>query len=633
MGRVGRLFCVTAIWAALGTAQSSDSQAAGPGEVATTFELSAGGVFVDVDGNGGKFRTDRNVRPGFNTNKLYLDLRPANEAEAFFDFLTVSAFGMGDSSPYQRGEFRAGKRKDYDLKAGYRKYSYFFGLPEFALGWHPEDSVGRTANVSLAVFPDRKATVVGGYRRHQLFGTRFTSQDLGLDAFPASYPRRLSSDEVFGGVRLKGRTASLHFDQSYLRFKDDQQLFPNGEVSVGPRGNRLAEGQRDAPTRITTPISRVLGRFQPSRRYDVTGRYIYSGADLDISRLDNLLFRIGQGQFPTRQVVSSSGVSEKPSHSLGMSQSVDITDRLSFHHRFVYETYTLTGLLETTGVLSLIGAGGASLELPFTASGGTVTEYVLGRNEAELEFAVAPSVSVVGGHIYSDRHLAFGDGDSKPRPVVTITNAGYGGLIWRPGLKGGLRAELEKGVASAAFNRTDPLSYQRWKIRGEVRPMSRLTVSANSVIEDNANDTAGVNFDLDNRQAGVQAVYVPSERVTVSGGYNYSRLRTSTGIVFYMLSELNQGLSVYETDLHVVHALVEAPIGERLDLRAGYEYIKDGGATFPLKMQTPRAGLSLMLHRHVHFEADWRHYSYNEAAYSIRDYRANVLAVGLRFTN
>lgn len=636
MNGPGRFFSLTAIWAATvlaAAAQTSGSQATPPGEVATTFELTAGGVFVDVDGNKDKFRTDRNVRPGFNTTNLYLDLRPVKGTETFFDFLTLSAFGIGDSSPYQRADFRAAKRKQYDLKAGYRKYNYFFGLPEFAFGWHAEDSVGRTANASLDIFPDRKASFVVGYRRHQLFGTRFTSQYLGLDTFPVSYPRRLSSDEVFGGLRLKGRTASLHVDQSYIRFKDDQQLFPNGDLSAGPRGVTLADGQRDIPARISNPISRVMGRFQPSRRYDITGRYLYSGADLDISRFENLLFLIGQGQFPARQIVSSTGVSEKPSHNLGINQSLDITDRLTFRHRFVYETYTLTGLLDTTGVLSLIGGGGESIDSPFATSGGTVTNYTLGRNEAELEFAVTPSVSLVGGHLYSDRHLAFGDVDANPRPVVTITNAGFGGFVWRPGLKGRLRAEFEKGVATEAFTRIDPLAYQRWKLRGEARPTSRLTVSANAILDDNANDTAGVNYDLDNRQVGVQAVYVPSDRLTLSGGYNYSRIRTSTEIVFFVLSELTQGTSFYETDLHVAHALVQVPIKERLDLRAGYEYVKDSGTTFPLKMHTPRAGFSLMLHKHLYLEADWRHYSYNERSFSIRDYRANVLAVGLRFTN
>lgn len=611
---------------------SSAPAVPGP-QIESDFDLTVGGVFVDVGGSSQKFRTERNVRSGFNIGSLNLNLRPIKGTKTFFDFLTLSAAGVGDSSPYQRGDLRAAKRRLYDLKVGYRKYNYFFGLPEFAMGWHPEDSVGRSSNVSLKLLPDRTVSFLAGYRRHQLYGTRFTSQALLLDTYPVSYPRRLSSDEYRGGVQLKTRRISLLFDQSFLRYKDDQQLLPNGDASVGLRGNLLAGGARNVPSRMTTPVTRVLGRYQPNRRYEVTGRYIYSGADLKIGRYENLLNRVGLGRFPVRQIISSSGISEKPTHNAAFAQSLDITERLTFHQRFLYDTYTLTGFLDTTGVLSLINeARNQQIDLPFSETGGTITEYKYARNEAELDYELTPSVSLVGGHAYSDRHLGFGDRGISPRTVVTITNAGIGGLVWRPGAKGRIRAEVEKGTASEAFNRIDPLSYLRWKLRGQYRPTARLTVSGSAVIDDNSNNTEAVRYDLDNRQLGVQAVYVASSRLLLSGGYNYLRIRTSTDIVFYALSELTGGLSLYETNTHLAHLQAQFPIGKRLDVHAGYEYIKDTGATFPLRMHVPRVGFSLRLHPNVSLEADWRYYSYDERRFSIRDYRANVVAVGLKFT-
>ncbi len=623
------ILAILAVFSSPGAAQTAD-----PGnEIETKFELGVGGVFVDVDGSEDKFRTERNVRSGFNTKNLYLDLRPAGETETFFDLLTLSAVGIGSSSPYQRGDLRAGKRRLYDLKAGYRKYNYFFGLPEFALGWHREDSVGRSGNISLDLFPDRKASFFVGYRRNQLYGTHFTSQDIGPDAYPGSSPRRLASDEIFGGVKLKSRTASLNFTQSYLRFKDDQQLFPNGDQSIGLRGNTLVGGQRDTPVRISNPITRVLGRYRPSKRYDVTGRYMYSGADVDVSRWENLLQTIGQGQFPLRQIISSTGVSEKPSHNASFAQSFDITDRLTFRHRFVYETYSITGLLDTTGLLRMINAvTGQELDQPFVEMGGTATDYQLVRNEAELEYSVVPSVALLGGYRYSDRHLAFGDTGTNPRPVVTIAHTGGGGVLWRPSAKALLRADVEKGASSLAFNRIDPLETLRWKIKGRVRPTSRLTISASGLLEDNSNNAPNVNYDLDNRQLGAQAVYVPSNRLMLSGGYNYLRIRTSTDIVFWALSQLTEATSLYETNTHVANVLVQAPVGNRVNLRAGYEYFKDSGSTYPLRMHIPRVGLSLRLQQWIHLDADWRYYSYAERISTIRDYRANVLYIGLRYT-
>lgn len=616
-----------------GEATVSDAPPASVREYETTFDFAAGGVFLDVDGNREKFRTERNLRSGFNTGTVFLDIRPVAGGGAF-DFFNLSAFGFGDSSPYQRAALRLTKRKIYDFTGSYQKFNYFFGLPEFAVGLHPEDSVGRSFRFGLELLPSRIFSPILGYRRNQLYGTRFTSQDLGFDAYPVSYPRRLSSDEIFGGAKLKTRTASLRFIQSYIRFKDDQQLLPNGDDSVGFRGGTVSEGVRNVPARISTSTSRFLGAWRPSRRYDVMARYLYSSADLNVSRWEDLLIRIGQGQFPVRQLISSSGTSEKPTHNFGLSQSADLTERLSFHHRFVYEKYTLTGFLTTSGVVQLLDEIlGASIDLPVEAAGGTITDYRLTRNEAELEFSVHRTFALFGSYRYRDRHMAFGPAGTTPRPVITIGHDGGGGIIWRPSAKGRLRATFEKGTASTAFNRIDPLSTMRWRIQGSLRPIGPLTITGTALIEDNRNDTPDVNYDLDNRQAGMQIVYVPAEGALISAGYNYLRLRTTTDIVFYALSQLTRGTSFYEANMHLLNSAVEVPIGDRVRFRVGYDFTRDTGESFPLTFDVTRAGVSVRLGRGVDFETDWRYYSYDERNAAIRNYNAHVLAVGLRFTS
>ena len=637
-----RFSCILAVCAALAT--SGAAQTGGSDQLSTAvpteqtpkyqteYDFLLGGVIVDVDGNKDKFRTERNLRSGFDAGRIYFDARPVNPEGAKFDHLTISGFGFGSSNPYQRADFRMNKRKLYDIKAGYRKYYNFFKLPEFANGWHDEDSVGRSYNISLDLFSGRSVSALVGYRRNQLYGTRFTSQDLRLDAYPVSYPRRLSSHEVFGGAKVKTRTVNFRFIQSYIRTNDDQQLFPNGMNSIGLRGNLLAEGQRDVPTRISTPVTRALGSWRPTARYDITARYMYSGADMDLTRSEDLLNRIGQGLLPVRQVISSSGMSEKPTHNFGLSQTLDITDRLTFSHRFVYDKYSLTGFLNTSGMLSLIDETlGTSLDLPFEEAGGTETNYKLLRNEAELEFTIIPSIAVFGGHRYTDRHMAFGDSGSNPRPVVTIGNTGIGGVLWRPTQSALIRAEVEKGVASEAFNRIDPLSTLRWKIKSQFRPVRNLTVTANLLIEDNDNNTPDVNYDLDNRQFGAQALYALPSDLVLSGGYNYLRIRTTTDIVFYTLSQMVDGLSLYETNTHILNALLRVPVHRRVELRGGYDYFKDTGETYPLRMHIPWVGLSLLLGKGISIETDWKYYSYSEEVSAIRDYNAHTLAIGVRF--
>jgi len=631
---------LVALWVALavaGAAQGGSEQPpatvpAPAGDYQIRYDFLLGGVIVDVNGNRDKFRTERNLRSGFDMGRLYFDVRPVDPAAGKFDHLTVNGFGLGGSNPYQRADLRITKRKLYDLKAGYRTYYNFFKLPEFALGWHDEDSLGRAYNVSLDLFSGRTFSFLAGYRRNQLSGTRFTSQDLRFDTYQVSYPRRFSSDEVFGGVKMQTRTAAFRFLQSCIRTKDDQQLLPNVLNPGGLRENQLVEGERNVPMRISTPVTRVLGSWRPNRRYDLNLRYMYSGADLDLTRWENLLNRIGKGLLPVRQIISSAGASEKPTHNFGFSQTFDITDRLTFSHRFVYDRYSLTGFLNTSGVISLIDEIlDTSIDLPFQEAGGTETDYKLIRNEAELEFTIIPAVAVFGGHRYSDRHMAFGRSGSNPRPVVTVSNSGAGGLLLRPGPGSVIRLEFEKGVSTEAFNRIDPLETLRWKIKSRFRPVRNLTITGNLLWEDNENSTPGVDYDLDNRQFGAQAIYALPDRVVLTGGYNYLRIRTTTDIVYYMLSELINGFSLYETNTHIANFLLRMPVHGRVEIRGGYDYFRDTGETYPLRMHIPRAGVSVGISRVVSIEADWKYYSYDERNFTVRDYNANVFAIGIRF--
>ena len=204
-------------------------------------------------------------------------------------------------------------------------------------------------------------------------------------------------------------------------------------------------------------------------------------------------------------------------------------------------------------------------------------------------------------------------------------------MAWIPSARARLRAEFDRGSSSRAFHRLEPLGYARWKLRGEFRPAARLTLSGGAVMAENRNDTAGVNHDLDDRQASFQATWAASARLLLSGGYNFLRMRSSTDIVFFSLARLTRGRSLYETNSHVAHADAQVPLGPRLNLRLGYQAVKDTGSSWPLRLHAPRAGFALLVGKGVSLEADWQHYSYNENAFTPADYRANILSSGLRF--
>jgi hypothetical protein len=533
------------------------------------------------------------------------------------------------------------KRKLYDLDAGYWRNSYFFDLPSLALGLHPENSVARRWSVNLKVFPDRKAGFRLGYRRNQQFGTAFTTESLLLDTFQFSSPRRLASDEFSGGVFFNLRPFSLLIDQSFIRFRDDRQLLPNDLNPVGLNGSRLEDGLRDAPARIATPTTRAVARYDAGGRFDLTARYLYSNGDFKLNRFDNLLYRLGSSGLPLRQIISSTGVSDKPTHFFDVSETVELAPRLVLHHFLHYDTYTLTGFLDVFGVLEPVRSQGAQPPgLPIEGRGGTVTDYQLFRNQFDVELSLHRALSLIGTWRYSDRHVAFGShlagpGGSvaTPAPLVTTKHSGGGGVAFVPNERARFRAEIEKGTASSSFTRIEPLSTLRTKVQAELKPVTKLSVSGGFVIADNKNEPGGTlgRYDLNDRQVTAQVSYAASDRLVFSGGYNFYQLHSATDIVIATLSRLAPAVSLYQTDTHLVYGEVQAPAGPRLTLRLGYQFLKDTGATFPLRQHMPRAGLALAVSKNVAVEGHWQHWSYNERDFLWQDYRANMINAFLRF--
>ncbi|MBI4877562.1 MAG: hypothetical protein HY822_23270 [Acidobacteria bacterium] len=606
-----------ALFTTAGCAQ--DAQPAPPYE--TRFEIGVGGVWVGTHGSQAKFLSDRYLRSGWNASSVSFDLRPAEAARPRFDFLTFSATNLGDAMPYQGAQFRVAKRKLYDFQADYRKSNLFFDLPSFALGLHPSNSVNRNGGARLKLFGDRTLSFHAGYRRNQHYGTFFSTRDVLLDTFQTSTPKRATSDQYSGGLNLKTRPLVLAFDQHYVFYRDDTQVLPNPLNPIGFNGNRFNGGGRDTPVRISMPVSTLAARYHPVERFEVSGRYRYSGAQLNVNRFDNLTLGLGSGNLPLRQLISSSGTGDRPAHMAGTTLTVDLTPRLSFHQRTLVDRYSLTGFLDTFGVLQ----SAANTRLP----GFDIEEHVGGRvdlsqvrNEFDLEAELAKGLNLLAGYRYNHRDLAIGAG----RGLTTRTHSGLASLGWAPVSKLRLRAEVERSGADTAFDRIEPLSSLRWKLRAEFRPTQKISFLASTTQSENRNDTSGIRLDLNDRQWSGQVVVLPGAGVQLSGGYNYARLHSSTDVAFLWFATLTNSASIYQTDTHVLHWDGLFPIAGRATLRLGYNLVKDIGLSYPFSMHVPRAGISVKLSRIVWFETDWQHFAYR------RTYGANVLSTGLRFT-
>jgi hypothetical protein len=114
--------------------------------------------------------------------------------------------------PVARAGGPANRKRRLMTFADYRKYDYFFSFPVRA---RPDPrGLGRpVCPRRLEALPDRKVSFLLGYRRNQLYGTRFSSQNLILDAYPVSY-RGASPRTSFVAASPSVEARLLSFDQS-----------------------------------------------------------------------------------------------------------------------------------------------------------------------------------------------------------------------------------------------------------------------------------------------------------------------------------------------------------------------------------------------------------------------------------
>jgi len=197
------------------------------------LEIALGTTFVDIDGSRERFLTESFIKSGINLRRFLFDLRPTKMGPKPFNFATVSGSGFGNSEPYQHFDVRLAKRNNYDFSSGFRKFNYFFDLPSFAQGLHPENSVVRSSNYQLRLFTDKLASIDLTYRRNQNYGSALYRAKLPLDIFQISQPRRLNSNEYSAGTTVRAGSLGITLKQSLLRFKDNSPIFPNQSNSKG----------------------------------------------------------------------------------------------------------------------------------------------------------------------------------------------------------------------------------------------------------------------------------------------------------------------------------------------------------------------------------------------------------------
>jgi hypothetical protein len=605
--------------------QKREAKGWGPFEVRSAVGLSA--VFVDVDGSEETYRTHYNYQTGVNLSEFLLDLNSEEQGLSWLDYLKLDGEGFGGAHPYERANLFFGKRGVYEFRGRYWKQNYFFNLANFALGDHTDDSRRRVTDLNMRLFPHRRIVVDLGYVRNNRFGTAFTSELKYQNLVELRSPRRSVTQDFRMGASFDLGTVQTSIFQNFRKFRDDTSQDENGLLDEGT----LPEIDTSLPVRLSVPSTQVMARWAPSHRFSVDGKYMYSDGHVEAGRSEFTALKLTEG-FTLEEVIRASSISDRPEHLADITATIDLTDRLVFSNVFDIRKFEIGGEYFQEMVLGNPDTGSISLPQEAFSS----FEYRTIRNRPELEFLINPKVSIFGGYQFEDRlverELERFTGVESLRQT-TVTHSGFGGVSWRPYSGSRLFVEFEGGSADEAFHQTEARKFTRLRFSSSFPLSGGWSVAPHLVFANHSNTTAQSSFDANQRQAGVSAYYRdPDGRFDFEAGYTLFDLDTLTDIRFFFMENPTEGVSDYRTQLHYLNTRVSVPLGTRVRARFGYQLLSDPEkSSFPLDRHMGEAGVQVMFGSGWSGLVNWYYVSYNESFQDRQDYKANRLALTLRW--
>jgi hypothetical protein len=242
-------------------------------------------------------------------------------------------------------------------------------------------------------------------------------------------------------------------------------------------------------------------------------------------------------------------------------------------------------------------------------------------------------------------------GNLASPPVTNNTDSVFGGFRAKPYDIWTLYFDFEHGTADNVFTRVSNYDYTNFRARSLIRPRKTLAINASLVTNDNSNPTLaqvgtifipfGVNFST--RIFSASADWTPGPRLSVSGGYTYSRVDSNAAISFFLNSVQTLGKSKYFLRDNFVFATANVQVHPRATIFVGFRVNRDNApdtgpaspnvliAVYPYQRATPEARLSINVRKQLDWNAGWQYFDYHDKVFSTLSYRANLAYVSLTF--
>jgi len=571
----------------------------------------------------------------------------------------MSSWG-GD--PYNTIRLRLERHHRYRFDFNYWRMAYVNLLPTFAnplleqgvlINQHSFNQSRRLSSYALTLFPDTGFQVRLGYDRNYAFGQALTTFSIGLDEFALRDPIRTTTNDYHLGVDMRLGRVDLTVEQDFRVFKDDIATFqPSGLVNngnsprLGPVGARnpqqilLTSFNRNNGVRGFIPATRLGLNSRLAEQLQLTGRVVYSDADVDFNRdeiLSGTLFDLSALSFITRQSSTTVANASRPTTMADASVNYRPIARLTFTNSASFNHFVIAGnsLVETLQILGMDFLGNppppGQMQRMISSLLNERTSISSFRNLFETSYDVLPRLTLRGGYRFTHRRADL----NIPVPFRGMeestldTHTGIAGLSLRATKNLRLLTQFERGTADNVFTRVEARNVTRIRVRSSFQPLEKWRLSGQYLLTDSRNPNPFVDNIQRNRTFNINSSWFPNDRFGLDLGYTRVDVSSFTDIINPRTFE--RGRSVYIANDNVVDADLSFAPTRAAQVSFGYSLINAQG-TFPLNYHQPRARISYDFPRRITWIATWGWYGYNEKSVAIQDYRAHLLTSSLRIS-
>lgn len=630
------------------TAGSPRGDNAGPYNITNSWEV--GYRFHDVDGNNGKYRSDVNFGNGMRLLGGTLGVSSRDGKAKWMDELLLDVRGLGND-PYQFSSFRVQKNALYRYDLLWRSNEYFNPALPISGGDHFLSTNRQMQDHDLTLLPQSKLKFRVGYSRNSQGGPGlWTGQwfDGRGDEYSYFANIRRNQDEYrFGGDLQIGRV-KLSITRGWELFKDDTN-FNRNTLTPGANTtdrNTLSLLRRDEPLHGKTPYWRSHLLAELSKQFTIHGRFTHSDGQRDFIYDEFARGTDRLGSDRNRQTLLT-GTGRRPvttGHATLTwlpNNKITVANQTGFHQT----------RMEGDGKYSEINNGSAGLAFAHF-------QYLGIRNisnTSEASWQPVKQAGIFGSYHFAERRIRSNELEdveiprgTTPIEQVNRNKAGIFGARLYPVAPLRILFSAEVGRNDKPFYPTSDKNYEAYTARASWR-QKQFNLSTDFKSFNNANSTSLYVHSSTGRTWGATTGFTPRANIQIDAGYNYLHLDTLTGLAYFADFELvESSKSYYVTNVHTLHAGVQAQIKKKVDLYAGFVRTQDRGdgrdtagdpraflsaaQVFPLSYTSPLARVSFQIRANLRANFGWQYYDYAEKFVRSQNYAAHTGYVSLSYS-